>query len=95
MLQWSYYTYWSGLPIDVRRGLVEQFRIDSKHSNAFTSWKELGSPQAPTADQFKDLESAGQLQLLTSPQWIQIEGGTARLRFELPRQGLSLIRIEW
>src|SRR6266536_1331972 len=85
----------SGLPIDVRRGLVEHFRIDSAHSNAFTSWKDLGSPQAPTADQYKHLQSAGQLQLLSSPQWIQIEGRTARSRFELPRQGLSLIRIEW
>jgi len=35
------------------------------------------------------------LQLLSSPQWIRIQGGAARTNFELPRQGLSLIKIEW
>jgi len=41
------------------------------------------------------LESAGQLQLLTSPTWIQIGRGMAQVEFELPRQALSLIKLEW
>jgi len=85
----------SGLPADKNRALLQHFRIDSDHSNAFTAWKQMGSPQSPTADQYKQLESAGQLQLLSSPQWIHIQGGVARVRFELPRQGLSLLKIEW
>ena len=85
----------SGLPDGVARGLLEHFRIDSSHSNAFTAWKVSGSPQSPTADQYKTLESAGQLQLLDSPAWITIDRGTAHLQFTLPRQGLSLLRIGW
>lgn len=85
----------SGLPEAVTRGLLEHFRIDSNHSNVFTAWKESGSPQTPTADQYKQLESAGQLQLLDSPKWISIERGTVHLKFALPRQGLSLLRIGW
>jgi xylan 1,4-beta-xylosidase len=85
----------SGLPGDRNRALLQHFRIDSAHSNVFTAWTEMGSPQSPSSDQYKRLESAGQLQLLTSPQWIQIEGGVARVRFELPRQGLSLLKIDW
>jgi xylan 1,4-beta-xylosidase len=41
------------------------------------------------------LQDAGQLQLLGSPAWITLDKGTANLQFDLPRQGLSLIRIAW
>jgi xylan 1,4-beta-xylosidase len=85
----------SGLPEGVGRGLLEHFRIDSSHSNAYAVWKELGSPHSPTAKQYKQMESAGQLQLLDSPEWISIERGTVHLKFALPRQGLSLLRMGW
>jgi len=85
----------SGLPSNIRQALLEHFRIDSDHSNAFTAWKEMGSPQAPTAQQYERLESAGQLQLLGSPAFLRIEQGTAHLQFTLPRQGVSLLRIGW
>jgi xylan 1,4-beta-xylosidase len=85
----------SGVPQNFKRGLVEHFRIDAAHSNAFTAWKDLGSPQQPTPKQYEKLESAGQLELLSSPQWIELNKGTAHLEFNLPRQGLSLIRLGW
>ena len=85
----------NGLPSAVERARMEHFRIDSEHSNAFGVWKQMGLPQPPTPDQYKALEASGQLHLLTSPRWIEIDHGTARLQFELPRQGLSLIRIGW
>jgi xylan 1,4-beta-xylosidase len=55
----------------------------------------MGSPQSPSAEQYDQLQSAGQLQLLTSPAWIPIEHGVAHLQFTLPRQGLTLLRITW
>ena len=84
----------AGLP-EAGRGLLEHFRIDSAHSNAFTAWKQAGSPQSPTPEQYMQLEAAGQLQLLTSPAWIEIRNGTAKVQFDLPRQALSLIKITW
>ncbi|HEY6384833.1 MAG TPA: hypothetical protein VIX91_04040 [Candidatus Acidoferrum sp.] len=84
-----------GLPGKLSRALLEHFRIDSDHSNAFTAWKEMGSTQSPSDHQYQELESAGQLQLLESPSFLAIKSGTAYLRFTLPRQGLSLIRIGW
>lgn len=85
----------SGLPAKLGQAGLEHFRIDSSHSNAFTAWKEMGAPQTPTARQYEQLESAGQLQLLESPSYIGIERGSARLQFTLPRQGVSLLRIRW
>ncbi|HEX3107382.1 MAG TPA: beta-xylosidase, partial [Terriglobales bacterium] len=84
-----------GFPENVEHAVVEHFRIDSAHSNSFNAWKDLGSPQRPTPEQYKKLESAGQLQLLTSPAWVHIGNGTAQLQIKLPRQGLSLVTIEW
>jgi xylan 1,4-beta-xylosidase len=85
----------SGLPVKTSRGLLEHFRVDANHSNAFSVWNEMGSPQSPTAAQYEQLQRAGQLQLLTSPAWIPITQGGAHLQFNLPRQGLSLVRVTW
>lgn len=85
----------SGLPIEATRALLEHFRIDADHSNAFTAWKELGAPEDPSPRQYEQLLESGQLQLLASPSHIYIENGAAHLEFTLPRQGVSLLRIGW
>jgi xylan 1,4-beta-xylosidase len=85
----------TGLPADAKRPLVEHFRVDSSHSDSFTAWKEMGSPQSPSEADYKRLESAGQMQLLNSPAWIDTKQGSVELKFMLPRQGLSLVRISW
>ncbi|HTC42977.1 MAG TPA: hypothetical protein VK703_15480 [Candidatus Acidoferrales bacterium] len=84
-----------GLPPDAQKALIEHFRIDAHHSNSFTAWKQMGSPQSPSPIQYERLQDAGQLQLLTSPAWISLDHGAGHLQFGLPRQGLSLIRIAW
>jgi len=86
----------NGLPTQATRALLEHFRIDANHSNAFTVWKNMGSQATvPNDDEFKRLETAGQLQLMTSPAWVSTQEGTFRLQFSLPRQGLSLLRLSW
>jgi len=84
-----------GLAGDLKRGMLEHFRIDSTHSNAYAAWKQMGSPQSPSATQFQQLQAAGQLQLLSSPTWISEDNGSVHLNFTLPRQALSLIRVSW
>ncbi len=84
-----------GVPVAAKRVLVEHFRIDATHSNAFEVWKAMGSPAQPSEDQLRKLESAGQLQLLSSPEWVTPTHGALTLRFDLPRQAVSLIRVTW
>jgi xylan 1,4-beta-xylosidase len=83
-----------GLP-QVTRALVEHFRIDATHSNAFEVWKAMGSPQQTPEKQYRELEAAGQLQLLASPEWVTQKNGGITLRFDLPRQAVSLVRVTW
>lgn len=85
-----------GIPNEVKRALLEHFRVDSDHSNSFTAWKGMGSsPPSLSQAQSERLQTAGQLQQLNSPGWIPIEKGAAHLHFGLPRQGVSLVRISW
>jgi xylan 1,4-beta-xylosidase len=70
-------------------------RIDADHSNAYEAWKRLGSPQPPSPQQYRTLESAGRLQPLDPPRRIRAVNGQARVSFTLPRQGVSLVRVSW
>ena len=85
----------TGLPANAERGLLEHFRVDSDHGNAFSVWKEMGSPESLSETDAEHLQSAGQLRLLTSPQWVTIQKGAVHEEFSLPRQGLSLLRFSW
>lgn len=83
------------LPGGVTRVRMTHYRIDQEHSNPFTLWEAIGSPQNPTDAQVVKLKAAGQLQLLTPPGWVATHGRRAELSFPLPRQAVSLIRIDW
>jgi len=83
------------IPLSVHRLLLQQYRIDDHHSNAYTVWKEMGSPQNPTPEQYTQLQAAGQLQLFDSPKWMTPENGEIKLDVQLPRMGLSLLRVTW
>jgi xylan 1,4-beta-xylosidase len=85
----------AGIPPGVKKVLLEHYRIDETHSNAFTAWKQMGSPQAPTSEQYAQLKAAGQLQLLSSPEWLDVAGGKVSVEMALPRQAVSLLRLEW
>jgi xylan 1,4-beta-xylosidase len=83
------------IPLSVHRLLLQQYRIDDHHSNAYTVWKEMGSPQNPTPEQYAQLQAAGQLQLFDSPKWMTPDNGEIKLDVQLPRMGLSLLRVTW
>ena len=65
----------TGIPAGVKRVLLERDRIDETHSDAYTAWIEMGSPQQPTPEQLQKLKAAGQLQTLTSPEWLDVRDG--------------------
>ncbi len=85
----------AGIPPGVKRVLLEHYRIDETHSDAYTVWVKMGSPQAPTAEQYARLKAAGQLELLTSPIWLDVAAGKLTIETTLPRQAVSLLRLEW
>jgi xylan 1,4-beta-xylosidase len=71
------------------------YRVDAEHSNPPEVWKRMGSPQNPTPEQTAQLERASELQLLHSPVWQHTFDGSLKLNFNLPRQGVSLLKFTW
>jgi xylan 1,4-beta-xylosidase len=83
----------SGLPGGNGTAQVHHFRVDENHSNAYTAWKNLGSPLAPNDAQYTQLLHAGALAEL-EPATVTTNHGVATLKFTLPRQGVSLLVID-
>ena len=85
----------SGIPAGVKKVLLEHYRIDETHSNSYTVWKAMGSPQTPTPEQYAQMKAAGQLELLTSPVWLDVSRGKVTIDTNLPRQATSLMHLKW
>jgi len=73
---------------------VSHYRIDETHSNAYTKWLALGSPQNPTEEMIAQMKEAMQLQLLEPPMLLDVTDNEVTLNFDLPRSSLSLIILE-
>lgn len=68
------------------------YRIDNDHSNSYSRWQAMGSPQAPSEEQYQELVSAGKLETIapgTEP-LVPIDGKLA-LNMSLPVRATSLL----
>ncbi len=82
-----------GLP--AKKITLAEYRIDNEHSNSYEVWKKMGSPQSPTSAQIKELEKAGMLQAMGNAGNVEVVNGTGQINIGLPRQGVSLLKINW
>jgi xylan 1,4-beta-xylosidase len=85
----------TGLPLKAGEAKLTQFRVDEKHSDAFTVWKAMGSPQKPTLEQYAELEKAGQLAVTGPGEVVQVADGKFTTRVKLDRQAVALLVLEW
>lgn len=74
---------------------MREYRVDKEHSNAYSAWQRMGSPQQPTEEQYLALEAAAQLAEISEPRLLFVRDGNAALEVSLPRQAVSLFVIEW
>jgi xylan 1,4-beta-xylosidase len=85
----------SGIPVGVNRVQVREFRIDDTHSNAYTVWQAMGSPQHPTAQQYADLKKRDGLEALDDGKWLQVANRQVTIQTLLPRQSVSLLQVRY
>ncbi len=52
-------------------------------------------PEAVTAEQEAKLRAAGQLEMMGSPEWMDVSSSEVKITMELPRQATSLLKITW
>jgi xylan 1,4-beta-xylosidase len=88
-----------GQPLSLRlivRGLGSRnkltiTRVDESHGSALPAYREMGSPQYPTARQIQDLRQAAQL---PSPQTSLVAGGKlTEIPVELQPSGVALLEV--
>jgi xylan 1,4-beta-xylosidase len=85
----------AGLPGAASAARLTHYRIDETHGNAYGEWKRMGSPIAPTEAQYQRLDAASKLATLADTIAPKISRGRGSLSFRLPRQGVSLIVLDW
>lgn len=84
-----------GVPESVKTARVSHYRVDQLHSNSYDAWRRMGSPVAPGRKQYAELEAASDLATLGGAEQMVLENGNGNLSFRLPRQGVSLVVLEY
>ncbi len=84
-----------GLPKGASRVRLTHYRIDDSHSNAYTVWKAMGSPQSPSVEQIAQLKDKDGLQLLDAPRWLVAQDGAVTVDTVMPAHSISLMQLDW
>jgi xylan 1,4-beta-xylosidase len=71
--------------------VVTHQRVDQTHGNAHAVWVEQGSPATPSAAELVELRRAMHPAVLERARAVSLDGGIARISFDLPRFGISLL----
>jgi xylan 1,4-beta-xylosidase len=66
--------------------------VDEHHANAFTAWRQLGEPPAPTPEQIARLHEAATLKAARLEPSVRT-GASAQFEFTLLRQSVALVEI--
>ncbi len=72
--------------------VLHHWRVDETHSNAYTVFRELDRPKAPSEEQIAQIKARMGLEPLEEPRKVRIDG-PVKLRVELPCNALSLIEL--
>lgn len=75
------------------RGInLTHYRIDNDHSNSYTLWQAMGSPQNLTSQQYSELVQRGKLETLSEQQVpTAVSDGSWTLNFTMPIKATSLL----
>ena len=55
----------------------------------------MKSPIAPNERQYRELEEASELGTVGPPEPVVVKNGATQVKFNLPRQGVSLLLFQW
>ena len=72
---------------------MKRFLVDSRHSNAHTTWKDMGAPQNPTVEQLAKLKKAGRPDLVDERVLSSDEAGVLSVEMELAAHSVCLINL--
>lgn len=74
---------------------LSSYLVDENHSNAYTIWKKMDSPQHMSEKEISDLRKSAQLQKNTSDKQFNITNGNLNYHLNLKGQGVALLKVSW
>jgi xylan 1,4-beta-xylosidase len=72
---------------------LKHYRIDNRHSNAYTEWMRQGKPKYPVGMQYEEIKAKDTLELLYPEETWAVQEGRVHVKFSLPAHAISLIEI--
>ncbi len=83
----------ANLPFAAGGTIIDHYRIDHDHSNAYAEWIRQGQPMYPTEQQHAAIKARDALERVKPPQLLSSVKNTLNMRFNLPTHGISLLVI--
>ena len=84
----------ANLPFGETGIMLQHYRIDQTHSNAYAEWVRQGKPMYPASGQYAAIKGRDGLELLAPAQNIMLHDGKVKLAFAMPVHSISLLVIE-
>jgi len=81
--------------IAAKKAHLTEYRMDADHSNAYSIWLQMGSPQHPSNEQVAEMRKGGGLQVLDEKTVSKDKAAPLKISAVLPRQGVALYRVTW
>ena len=81
--------------IHANNATVSEYRVDETNNNSYTAWKQMGSPQQVSEEQFNELENAGKLKMITTAETLKVKNGNINYQLELPSEAVTLLKVSW
>jgi xylan 1,4-beta-xylosidase len=73
---------------------LQHFRIDAEHSNSYTQWTALGSPQDPSPEELAKIKDRQGLEELEPARTVEADSGSVSLEVSLGLPAASLLILE-
>lgn len=82
-----------GIPADNVK--MEIYSMDQEHSNSYTKWLKLGSPQQVSKAQYIVLDQASKLSMIESPKDLKVVENRLSIPLSMEGQAVSLVVLKW
>ena len=82
------------LPFKADEVIVEHYRIDGEHSNAYTEWIRQGRPEHPSPEQASAIRNRESLELYEPIKTQRIKDGRFKKEITLPPLSVTLIKLK-
>jgi xylan 1,4-beta-xylosidase len=84
----------ANLPVESGKATMDTYLIDQNHSNSYTTWLDMGSPQDPSPEQYRELEESSILEKVAGQKKIKVNQSQANIELTLHRQGVTLLVLD-